>query len=87
LLDDGRRIEADKPATLGDIELPAEPDQGEALAHQEAVAKLCLRGRIDNRRRQIEIAQRILAPAVGDIEQRHAVAAGGLFRHERIEIG
>ncbi len=87
LIADGRRVEADQPATFGDIELPAEPDQGEAPAHQEAVAKLSLCGRIGNRRREIEIAQHILAAPVGDIEQRHAVAPRGLFRYQRKEIG
>jgi hypothetical protein len=68
------------------IELPPHPHQGIALLHQEAVAEIPLGGWVGYHRCAVVVAKDVLAPAVEDIEERDAVAAGGIFRSKHVEI-
>ena len=80
------RIDADEALALRRIELPADPEQREALLHQEAVAHLCFGRRIEAARRLVVEAEHPFAAAVRDLVQHGAVAAFDLFRLDQKEV-
>ena len=67
------------------IELPADPDEREAEAHQEAIAEIVF-GRRIGRAAAIEAVQHDLVAAIEDVDERGAVAARRLGP-EDVEIG
>ena len=68
------------------IELPADPEQREALRHQEAVAHLCVGGRIEAAGCLVVEREHPFAAAVRDLVQHRAVPALDLFRLEQKEV-
>src|SRR5262249_7582777 len=86
LIERGRRIERHQSSPARNVELPSHPHQGIALPHQETVAEIRLGGWIGYRRCAVESAKDVLAPAVEDIEECDAVAAGGVLRGEGVKI-
>ena len=83
----GRRIDADQTLPLRHVELPADPQQREALAHQEAVAHLGGRGRIEAAARVVEESEHAFAAAIGDLIEHRAVAAPDRLRLDHVEVG
>ncbi len=82
----GRRVEAQQSFGVAGVELPAEPDQREALTHQEAVAEVRLLGRIDRAASLIEQGKHALAAAVRDLHQQRPVALRRILRTEHVEV-
>ena len=78
-----RRVHA-KP--VRGVELPAHPEQREALPHQEAVAHLRRRARVDASGRVVEEAQHPLPAAIGHLVEDGAVAARDVFRLDEEEV-
>jgi hypothetical protein len=70
-----------------DVELPADPHDGVAILHQEAVAEIRSSRRVLTPSGAIEPTEDALAPAVGDLEEQGAVAACGIHRLQHVEIG
>ncbi len=81
-----RRVHADEAGALRDVELPADPQQREALIHQKPVAHLG-RGRgIGASSGVIEEAEHAFAAAVGHFVEHGAVAALHSFRLDEKEV-
>ena len=80
------RVDADETLTMRRIELPADPEQREALRHQETVAHLGFGGRIEAARRLVVEGEHPFAAAVRDLVQHCAVAAFDLFRLDQKEV-
>ena len=71
----GRGIDAHQPGTRRRVELPADPEQGKALPHQEAVADVGGRARVEAPSAVVEESEHPLAAAVGDLVEHGTVAA------------
>src|SRR5438874_1421895 len=82
-----RRIQTQQAVTLWRIELPADPEQREALLEEEPIAEL-LRGRgVGAPGGVVEESEHPLAAAIGDFEQDGAVALLDSPRFDEKEIG
>ena len=82
-----RRIDAHQSRALRCVELPADPQQGEALSHQESVAQLGVRARIDASSRVVEEAEHPLPAAIGHLVEHGAIASSDVLRLDQEKIG
>ena len=82
----GRGAQPDEVGVVGDVALPAAPDDGVAFAHQKAVARFERRGGGEGAGGAVEAENR-LASAVDDVEDDAAAPALRIRRLEHLEIG
>ena len=81
------RLQPDQSGDIGQIGLPATPDDGVALAHQESVSRFQWRHRVCNRRRAVEPSNDGFPAPVHYVEQQPAIALAKFYRLEHREIG
>ncbi len=82
-------VKAQQPLPHGHVVLPADPDHGEAEAHQQPVAEVLGLGRIQRPLTAVEVGERRLSTAVAHLEQGHAAAGGRALRsqHHKVRPG
>ena len=80
-----RRVDPEQRG--GDVDLPSDPHQRVAVAHQQAVAEIGVGGRIVAWRGPIEPSQQRSTATVRDLEQQNAVALRRIRRAKHIEVG
>src|SRR5207247_9550057 len=80
------RIRADRSFAIRNVELPAQPEQREALFQQKAIAQLGLGFGIEAAGGEVEETEQALAPAVGDFIENRSVSTAGVFWFDQIEI-
>ena len=80
------QIDREESVSRHEVALPCRPDDGVALAHQEAVACGSQRQRVVVRRGVVERSQRSLVPAVVHVVQEAAVAARQIDRFQDVEV-
>ncbi|MFQ5749983.1 MAG: hypothetical protein ACE5H3_11080, partial [Planctomycetota bacterium] len=73
--------------TIGDVRLPAHPDQGQAEPLEQAVAKLLRTGGIPGEAPAVEVAQGGLAAPVADLQKGNPAPARGILGLEDLEAG
>src|SRR5262245_50046776 len=81
------RIKPQKSLAVRHVELPAKPDQREALPHQKSVPHLVLGRKIPTAAPVIEEPNHPFAAAVRNLEQRGAVATVQILWPEDKKIG
>ena len=72
------RLQPDQSGDIGQIGLPATPDDGVALAHQKSVSRFQGRHRVCNRRRAVEPSNDGFPAPVHYVEQEPAIAVAKL---------
>ena len=81
-----RRMDAQQAGSVGDVVLPAAPDDGIALPHQEAVAGVQRRVWCDVGS-AVDVAQGQGLASIQHVEQQAAITFGRVVRPQNAEIG
>jgi hypothetical protein len=82
-----RRPQAHQPGLSRDVELPADPDEREAQARQQAIAEVGVGHGIEPPGGPVEVRQEGLAAAVADLEQRRRSPLGRPPWPQHHEVG
>ena len=81
-----RRTQPQQPGLAGHVELPADPDEREVQAHQESIAEVLGRRRIEAPGRAIEVREQRLAAAIAHLQERRRPARRRPSRPQDHEI-
>jgi hypothetical protein len=82
-----RGLQAQQTGPLGDVELPAHPDEREPQTHEQGVSQVCGAGRIDPVGAPVEVGQGRLAAAVADLQQPYTATGAGPLGPQHHEPG
>ncbi len=82
----GGHVDTHPAALPPHVELPADPDEREALAHQKSVAQVCVGRRVGGAA-AIEPAEHELTPAIENFDERNIVRVGRILGTKDVQIG